>query len=1072
MYNNYKMKFYRRVTLLATLFFCCTTMHTFALPEDLDGKSNLDDPQQSITVSGKVTSSLDDSEIPGVNVIIKGTTSGTVTDVNGRYRIDVPSSESVLVFSSIGYEREEIVVGSKSVIDISLVPDITTLSEIVVVGYGEQPKATLTGAIEQIDAKVFEDRAVTNPALSLQGQTPGLVVTRASSRPGRENINLQIRGATSVNGGTPLIVIDGVPAVNDEAFYSMNPDDIESISVLKDGAASIYGSRAANGVLLVTTKRGATGKTTVSFTSNFRVNAIGIRPPTPTMQDYATVWLDATDQDVAYAGTAGYWGWMNRENLLRMQTGEEGIYPTQYWENIYLGNAARFDEMYGTAYSHQQNLSISGGTDKARYRFSLGFADNLGNLTTTYDGKKQYNMRLNYDYQLSDRIKLETGMSYFRSNISSPSGGLGVESIANDPPFFPAKNPFGQWYANFGVAGNRNAVANTVDGGREESVADQLKLYLAGTVDITDDLSFRATASIDKEFWDQEIYKINVPQHTWFGDLAPESVNPTSSFEKKRNNISYENYGAFLNYNKSLGMYHNIGTMIGTTAELRKTDDLRGYRQGFEDNGIYDLNVASLDENVQNSGGSSNWGFLSYIGRFNYNYKEKYLVELIGRRDGSSKFHRDYRWSNFGSVSGGWVLTEEAFMRNVPVLDFLKLKASYGEMGGQVGIDNHDYSSTIILGTSVFGVTPAYQTAAWVEKLTSFTRTWERIGMANYGVELRLLDHRLSGSFDYFTKKNDGMLIPINYPDVLGGEAPKTNSGVLKVTGWEAVLGWRSSIGELKYNITANMSDTRNELISMEGVSSYHAGLNATVQGYPLNSYFLYQTDGFFENEAAVEAYYEAVGGGGEILDPDNKDIRLRPGDTRKLDLDDNGVITGPGNTIDGNGDVKYMGDNAPHYTYGLNIGLQWKGFDLSTFFQGVVDQNVVRTDYLAFPFGTVWSNQTSGFLGQTWTEDNPDVEFPRMTAHTGRAGWNWGNNDFVMLNNRYIRMKTLVLGYTFNDLKVGNYTVDRFRVYFSGNDLFEFSSIKDGWDPESGSSTNNFYPFNRVYSLGLNIIF
>ncbi|RNL82377.1 TonB-dependent receptor [Sinomicrobium pectinilyticum] len=1055
--------------LIGVLWLCSMCNWLYAYSGDIRG----DDGMLFLKVTGKVTSATDGQPLPGATVMVKGTSTGVVADFDGNYEIEVDDpANAVLKVSFVGFKPVEIPVANRSIINVALEEDLAQLDEVVVVGYGTQKKATLTGAIEQVDAKVFEDRAVTNPALSLQGQTPGLVVTRTTSRPGNEDLKLQIRGITSVNGGSPLIVIDGVPAVNDQAFYNMNPDDIESISVLKDGAASIYGSRAADGVILVETKRGAAGKIKVNLTSNFRVNTIGIRPAVSGIRKYAGMFMEATDEDLAYAGTAWYWGWVNRETLVRMQTEGPGVYTTEYWGDIYLGDASRFDDMYGTSYSHQTNLSVSGGSETSKYRISAGYAENIGNLKPAYDGKKQYNLRFNHDYQISDRISLETGVSYFRSHISAPSGGLGITSLAYDPPLFPVKNPYGQWYANFGIAGNRHSVANVMEGGRDESYADQLKLYMAATVDITDDLNFRATASIDKEFWDQEVYKINVPMYTWFGERAPESVNPVSSFEKKKNNISYQNYGAFLNYNKSLWTDHNIAVMIGTTAELRKTDDLKGYRQGFEDNGIYDLNVGSLEQNVTNAGGSSNWGFLSYVGRFNYGYKDKYLLELTGRRDGSSKFHPDYRWSNFGGASVGWVVTEEPFMQHIPVVDFLKLKASYGEMGGQVGIGNHDYVSAIGLGTAIFGIQAGNQTAAWVNGLTTLTRTWERIGMANYGIEFRLLDHRLSGSFDYFTKKNDGMLIAVNYPEMLGGEAPKTNSGVLKVKGWEAVLSWRSGIGDFKYNISVNMSDTRNELVSMEGVSSYHAGLNTTIQGYPLNSYFLYETDGLFASEAEIGAYYAQVGNGGEIPDAENQSIRIRPGDTRKVDLDGNGLIMGSGTTVDGNGDVKYMGDAAPHYTYGINLGFQFKGFDLSTFFQGVLNQNIVRTDGMAYPFVTVGNNQTTAYRGKTWTEENPDAVYPRLTVQTSRATWNWRNNDFMMQNNRYIRMKTLVVGYTFNDLKIGNYTMDSFRLYFSGNDLFEFTSVKDGWDPEFGSSSNSSYPFNRTYSLGLNVTF
>ncbi|AXP82781.1 TonB-dependent Receptor Plug Domain protein [Mariniflexile rhizosphaerae] len=1066
----------RMGSLIGIFMLCSMFSNLYALPDDISR-----DVDVTLTkVTGKITSAVDGQPLPGATVMVKGTTKGVVSNFDGDYEIEVNDpANAVLKISFIGFKTIEIPVNNQSVINIALEEDNALLEEVVIVGYGQQKKATLTGAVEQVKAEVFEDRAVTNPALALQGETPGLVITRGSSRPGREGINMQIRGATSVNykdnngnllpGAGPLIVIDGSPVIDDEAFYSLNPDDIESISVLKDGAASIYGSRASNGVILVTTKRGTSGKMTVNFTSNLRFNTIGIRPPTPTMQQYATVWLDGTDQDGV---NAGYWGWRNRETLERMQSGEEGIYTTQYWGDIFIGNYPRFDDMYDTSVSNQQNLSLSGGTEKSKYRLSVGYSESVGNLQTAYDGKKQYNVRLNNDFTLSDKVKLETGISYFRSRLSSPSGGLGVTSISNDPPFFPAKNPFGQWYANFGVAGNRNSVANTIEGGRDESYADQLKMNIALSYDITNDLNFRATGSVDKEFWDQEVYKIRVPQYTWFGNLAPESVNSTSSFEKKKGNVTYQTYGAFLNYNKTLWNDHNFSVMAGTTAELRTTDDLRGYRQGFEDNGVYDLDVALLDQKVENSGGSSNWGLLSYVARFNYNYKNKYLLELTGRRDGSSKFHEDYRWSNFGGISAGWVLTEEPFLQNIDGLDFLKVRASYGEMGGQVGIKNHDYTSSMSLGTAVFGTTASNQTTAYVNGLTSLTRTWERIGMANYGWEIKMLDSKLSLTWDYFTKKNDGMLISVEYPQVLGGKAPKTNDGVLKVYGWEAVLSYKDQIGDFKYNVAFNIGDTKNRVTSMGGFSAYNAGLNGIVEGYPINSFFMYQTDGFFANEAEVQAYYDAYGNGGEIPDASNAAVRLRPGDTRKLDLDGDGKILGIGNNDEGNGDVKFMGDATPHYTFGLNLGFQYKNFDLSTLFQGALKQNVVRTGYLAYPFSTVWSNQTSEFLGRTWTEENPNAEYPRMSAHPGKAAWNWKNNDFMMLNNKYVRMKTLIVGYTLRDFKLGNMNFDKFRFYFSGNDLFEITKIKNGFDPEFGESTNSSYPFNRTYSLGLNVTF
>ena len=894
-----------------------------------------------------------------------------------------------------------------------------------------------------------------------------MVVTRSSSRPGKESIDFQIRGATSVNGGDPLIVIDGSPVINSDAFNSMNPDDIESISILKDGSAAIYGSRAANGVILVTTKKGK-GKMNVEFGSKVMINSVGIRPPTPTMAEYATVWLEAAEQD---GEQANYWGWQSKENLLRMQTGEEGIYPTQYWGDIFVGDYPRFDEMYGNSVSNQQNVSLSGSSEKSNYRLSAGYAHNKGMLQTAYDGKVQYNVRFNYDYDVTDWFKLETGVSYLNTEVQNPSSGFDASSISYDPPFFPAQNPYGQWYANFNIAGNRNSIAANVDGGKEITKRDQFKLNFAGTLKITDDLNLKGTASFDKDFYSYQMYQINVPQYTWFGELAPESVNSTSSIREQSRTIFYQTYGGFINYDKQIGD-HQFSGMIGLTAELSEDKNLYGYRRGFEDLGVYDLNMGSTEDLVEATGGAGHWGLYAYVGRLNYNYKDKYLVEVNGRRDGSSKFAPGYKWQNFLGGSLGWIVTEENFLKDNNILTYWKLRASYGEMGNQVGISNYDYISTMGYGAAIFGDPASQQNSAWVGGITSNTRTWERVSNLNFGTDFQLLDGKVFGSFDYFIKNNDGMLISINYPDVLGGSAPKSNSGELETKGWEAVLGYRNRTGEFEYNISFNIGDSRNELISMEGVSTYSAGKNATVEGYPLNSWFMYQTDGFFADETDVESYYSSVGDGGEIPSASDLTARLRPGDTKRLDLDNSGNIEGTGNIEDKNGDVKYMGDAAPHYNFGLNLGFKYKNFDFSAMFQGVLKQNIQRSGYMMYPFYTVWSNQTSAYIGETWTPENTTAEFPRMTYYTTRSKWNWANNDFMLQNNRYMRLKTLVIGYNFNNIKIDKYTIEKLRIYFSGNDLFELTSLKDGYDPEYGESTQNSYPFNRTYSFGVNVSF
>ncbi len=1057
--------FGRGMSSLALVFFISCFSQTFASSLPVSVLSTARAYEQQKIVTGKIISAEDNIGIPGVNVLLKGTTTGVSTDIDGNFSIEVPSPDAVLVISSVGFATQEITVGNKAEINVTLTTDVKEMQEVVVVGYGTQKKVTSTGSIETVTAKTFQDRAVTNPALALQGQTPGLVVTRTSSRPGRENIAMQIRGATSANGGSPLLVIDGVPAINFEAFYNMNPDDIQSITVLKDGSAAIYGSRAANGVILVITKKGAKGKMTVDVTSTLRMNTLGIKPPTPDMRQYATVWLEAADQDGAYPN---YWNWQTRANLEQMQSGYQGIYTTAAWGDLYIGNASRYDEMFGTSYSNMQTASLSGATDKTNYRLSYGFSEDVGALKTAYDGKKQHNIRLNYDFNVTDWLKLETNVSYLKYDISSPSTGLDAASVVLDPPFFPARNPYGQWYANFNIAGNRNAIAATVDGGRENTKVDQIKVYAGATANITKDLSFKITSSYNKDFNNYQMYQLTVPQYTWFGQLSQEKVNAQSSIREQSKYTIYQNYGGFLNYTKSFGD-HNITAMAGLTAELSQDKTLYGYRRGFQDLGVYDLNLGSLSELVEAKGGAGNWGLYSYVGRFTYNYKDKYLFEVSGRRDGSSKFDTGYKWSNFGSAQVGWVVSQEEFMKNIKPISLLKLRYTYGETGNQVGIGNNDYVSQISNGSALFGSVPAFQNSAWVNGISSNERVWERVIKKTYGVDFGLLDGKIFGYYDYFNTRNTNMFINVQYPDVLGGTAPKSNAGQFDVRGWEFSLGYRGEVGKFKYSVSANMSDTRNKITSMKNANVIRPGLNSTansynVEGYPINSYFMYETAGFFQNQEQVDAYYDTYGGKGDLAALGTDQTRLRPGDIIKVDRNGDGVINQE--------DLKFVGDAAPHYVYGLNLTGQYGGFDITAFFQGVLEQDIQRIGYMAYPFATLYTNQTTAYIGKTWTEQNTGAAFPRMTANLDRAKWNWLNNDFALQNNRYIRMKSLVVGYTLTDLKVADYTIPKVRLYFSGNDLFEFTKVKDGYDPEFGESSNTTYPYNRTWSLGLNVTF
>ena len=1041
---------------------------------------------QAVSVKGQVVDS-NGEPIIGASVLEKGTNNGVITDIDGNFTLKVRNRSSVIVVSYLGYKTAELSASDKKVSQITLKEDTEVLDEVVVVGYGVQKKTTLTGAIDQVGGEVLESRAVTNVGLALQGQTPGLTVTRSSSRPGNEGLNFQIRGATSVNGGSPLIVIDGVPAVNATSFQNMNSYDIETISVLKDGAASIYGAKAANGVILVTTKKGK-GKVNVNYDFNMRFTTTGITSFSPSMQQYATMFLEANKEEEV----PDWWGWLSKENLLKMQSGYEGIYVINHkdWgDKIFLANSNRLEEMFATRFSYQHNLSVSGSTEKSDYRISAMYADNQGNLATAYDGQKQINLRMNYGIKLTDWFKLETSTSLIKTDTSSPSCGLDASLYGNEPPLFPAKNPYGQWYANFGSVGDRQPAAATSDGGRDNRTNLTTRVDLKAIVDIWKGISFEGMASFQNEEYRRDRWVTPVQTYDWFGNPAKKVISNTipsliypenplnikaennPGYLMEANNMFYQYYSGIIRYKNTFAKVHNVSAMVGINAEKWANKKLAAARKDFEDTGVYDLNLATGAQG--NSGGKSQNGTYSYIARVNYDYNEKYLLELMGRRDGNSKFAPGHKFQNFGSVSVGWAFTKEKFMEWIsPVMSFGKIRFNYSSSGNDAGLSDFDYLALVGLGNTTLGYPAGTQVSSGFSGLISYDRTWERVIQKNFGVDLNFFDNRLSTTFEYFIKDNKGMLSQVTYPSILGGTPPKTNSGHLNVKGWELTVGWRDNFKDFSYFVNFNVSDTKSMLKDLEGADSYYAGRNGAVNGYPLNSYFLYRTDGFFESQSEVDRYYQLYGDAGAALGlvSQGSTNALRPGDTKRVDLNGDYKITADGSL---NSDLQFLGDSNPHYVFGINAGFNWKGLDFSAMFQGVGKQYIMRTGWMAYPFNQMFTNQNPTFLGKTWTEDNPNAKYPRLTTKINRADWNYENNDFMLQNNRYIRLKALIIGYTLPQTWTRKARLEKVRVYFSGNDLWEATSIADGFDPEMGeTSNNNGYPFCRTWSFGVNIGF
>lgn len=1031
---------------------------------------------QDITIKGKVVDNMNEPMI-GVTITVDGhQQTGVITDFDGNYSIKAPAN-ATLKFSYIGFDDKKVAVGNKTTVNVTMVENNSELQEVVVVGYGTQKKASLTGSIETVNGKALDSRAVTNVGLALQGQTPGLVVTRSSSRPGNEGLNFQIRGATSVNGGSPLIVIDGVPALNDEAFTNLNSDDIASITVLKDGAASIYGAKAANGAILVTTKKGD-GKVNVNYNFNMRFTTPGITTFAPNMQEYATVWLEANKEEkVPY-----WWNWLSEDNLKKMQQGYEGIYSTQGWGDIFLGNANRMDELFARRMSYQHNFSVSGSTEKSNYRISGEYADNQGNLAVAYDGQRQLNLRLNYGVQLTDWLRVETSASMIKTKTKTPSVPMDVTMYAYDPPVFPAKNPYGQWYANFGSVGDRSSIASLSDGGTDTKNNLQTRLDAKAIFDIwkKEGLQLELMASFQNLEHRREKYILPVATYDWFGNPAQHAVTDATlqtvqnpGYQSWANNNLYQYYSALMRWNHTFAKKHKVAVMAGVNAEKLNSKKLWASRETYSADGIYDISLGEGEQ--RNSGGKSHNGTFSYIAKLNYDYAERYLLEVMARRDGNSKFAKGHQFKNFASASAGWIFTDEAFLKPItPIVNFGKLRASYGSSGNDVGLGNYDYISTISQGQSVLGNPAQLVTSSSLTNsgLISLTRTWEKVEQKNVGIDLHFLNSRLTTSFDYFVKDNKGMLTNVTYPSLLGGTAPKTNSGHLNVKGWEFTIGWRDHINDFNYGLSFNMSNSKSKLMDMEGADTYVAGKNKTINGYPLNSWFVYRTDGYFKNQEEVDRYYALYGAKAGALSEvmQGTVYELRPGDTKRLDLNNDYMITDNGSQ---DSDLQFAGDGDPHYVFGINVNADWKGFDFTAFFQGQAKQLIMRSGYMAYPFSTTYTNQNVNFVGQTWTEGNTDARYPRLTSYYQRAKWNYQNNDFMLQNNRYLRLKSLIIGYSLPKSLIRKIGLQKLRVYFSGDDLWEATSIQDGYDPEMGEASNSSgYPFARTWSFGVNVTF
>ncbi|GAA4800394.1 TonB-dependent receptor [Olivibacter ginsenosidimutans] len=979
---------------------------------------------QQLNIKGKV-SNKDKEPLSGVTVTEKGTTHRSITNDDGTFTLSVQSSSSSIEFRLLGYLKKEISASSFPT-DVILEEELVSLEDVVVVGYGTQKKENLTGAIATISSEDMIKRPVMRASSALQGLAPGLTVTQRSGQPGSDGGALRIRGVGTMTmennsaKSNPLVLIDGVEGNID----GIDPNDIESVSVLKDAAsASIYGSRAANGVILVTTKTGKGEQLSVSYN-----NYIGWQRFTA-LPDYANGYTYMTKLNEAYANmgkTPLYSDEYLQEYLANYQQDPDHYPNTDWQKEVYSGS--------GAVQNHY--LAINGGK-KVNVHSSFGFQDQKG-VIPNY-GSKRYSLRLNAKMNVLDNLQATILLSARHSPITTPANIddiiIGVNRTA---PIYAAQYSDGRYGA---ALNGYNPLAQVREGGTGENTYDNFRstfqvnyqpikgmdLELSYTPDFNLENGKRFTKAMDTYEFDSETPAFTVPTRT--------SLNQSQS-------KSWENTLRMLGRYSRDFQDHHFKFLAGYEQIDYSVDNMTAKREGFPFPEYPQLDAGSI-EFMTNSGSASEWALRSFFGRLNYDYKGKYLFEANIRLDGSSRFYEGYKWGTFTSFSAGWRISEESFLQDQQWLSELKLRASWGQLGNQL-IGNYPFASVIELGQNyVFGNQPA--TGGTQLDMANTEITWESTTSTDVGVDIGLWN-RLDLSVDYYIRNTNDILLTLPVPALIGQSAPYQNAGKVRNKGWDFSLNYNQTINDFSYRVGLNLSDVHNEVIDLKGASPIINGYTINQEGLPIDALYGYRALGLFQSQEEIDHSPEQIG-------------IYTPGDIKYEDVNGDGKI--------GSDDRVPIGSTIPRYTYGLNFNAKYKGFDLSFFIQGVGKADVLLTQDAAWAFYNAGKIKT--WQLDAWTPDNPDAKYPRLTAE--RTHNNYENSSFWVYNAAYLRLKNLQIGYTLPTSWMSHLPFQSVRIYATGDNLWTKHHMPEGWDPERPNGNATVYPIAKTYTFGLNLV-
>lgn len=1005
----------------------------------------------------KVTGIITDENgetLPGVNIILQGTATGTITDVEGRYSIEVPDPKAVLIFSSVGYLKQEITVGNQTVINVAMESDITSLEEVVVVGYGTQKKESLTAAISNIASKEIQTTTHASLAQKLQGKVSGLQIRQNAGQPGEFNTMINVRGF-----GTPLFVIDGIARDGASEFQRLNPEDIESISVLKDASAAIYGVRAANGVIIVTTKKGAKGKPEFSYHG-----VVGFQSPTnvPEMANAAQWAQMRNDAEIFGAGTPFY----SPEELQKYIDGAPG-YESTDWYDVTMKN---------TAMQYQHNLSATGGDDKVQYFVSLGFFNEEGLLRSNDMGYEKYTFRSNLSSSLGENLKAEVFLAGRYDKREQPGENffnifkgtrvtLPIETpYANNNPAYPGAVSSGQ---NPLILSNRDLT------GYNESVDKQFQssLALTYTVPFVEGLSLKGLASYDaNSYLNKNLFKaFNLYNY------ANEAYTPVKQ-RSGNENIS-NNYGDYnrltlqaqFNYQTKIREKHNISTAL--VFEQQESFSRNSFLRRYYDFYTTDqIDFAGLNRQ-ENGGLETETARLSYIGRFNYDFDDKYLFEFAFRRDGSYRYHPDSRWGFFPVVSLGWRLSEENFLSNSRLISDLKLRGSYGIVGEDAGAPFQYVQGFLTTGGGGYEfVNGEYTTGAASPAIVNPNLTWFTSNIADIGLNLGLWDNRFTFEFDVYQRDREGLLAIRNLalPNTFGGTLPEENLNSDRVQGLDFSVGYRNSHNGFQYGIMANFNYARTMNRYVERgpfVNSYDRWRNGIANRWN-DIVWGYDYIGQFQSEDEIT--------NAPLQNGDQGNIRELPGDFKYRDVNNDGVING-------NDQLPLFFGGTPKMHYGMTFNGSWKGFDANILLQGsanyTVRFNEVYAEVMAF------RGNTPAYFYDRWHKEdpyNPDSEWipgkwpaTRLIANVGAM---YNESTVWRRDASYVRLKSVELGYSISPDYLQAIGIERLRIYANAFNLFTIADpFVKPFDPEKIEGLFNAgftYPLTKSYNFGVNLTF